>query len=110
MATKEVTVVCPVCHQDKISKQGIKNQKQIYRCENPDCPKKYFSESYTYKGSDPQVRSQVLPLTANGNGTRAISRVLAISKNTVTAIMKVQESQIWQINYNYINKNIGEKL
>lgn len=110
MATKEINVTCPVCQQANISKQGIKNQKQIYRCENPDCPKKYFSESYKNKGWDPQIRSQVLKMTANGKGTRAIARILDISPTTVTAILKEQESRIWQVNYNYINKHFGKKL
>lgn len=93
MVTREVIVTCPVCQKDSISKQGIKNQKQIFRCENPDCPKKYFSESYTNKGWDPQIRSQVLQMTANGSGTRATARVLGISPTTVTAILKTRKNR-----------------
>jgi len=85
-------------------------KKQIYCCKNPDCPKKYFSESYANKGCDPQARSQVLQMTANGNGTRAISRVLGISTNTVTAILKEQKNRIWQVNYKYIQKRLRKKV
>ncbi len=110
MPTREIAVKCPICHKENVTRQGWKNQKQIYRCENPECPKKYFSESYSNKGWDPAVRCQVLKMTANGSGTRAIARVLGISTNTVTAILKEQKNKIWQVNYKYIQKRLGEKL
>ncbi len=49
-------------------------------------------------------------MTANGNGTRATARIPGISTNTVTAILKEQESQIWQVNYRYIQKHLGVNL
>ncbi len=43
-------------------------------------------------------------------GTRATSRVLGISKDTVTAILKKQEEVIWQVNYEYINTHQDEGI
>ncbi len=74
MATWKITVTCPHCGSEDVTKQGRKNGKQTYLCKNPDCPKKYFTELYTNKGCDPDVRKQVLMMTANGNGTRGHSK------------------------------------
>ncbi len=49
-------------------------------------------------------------MAANGNGTRATARMLGISPNTVTAVLKEQESQIWQVNYNYVQEHLGDTL
>ncbi len=110
MATRTIKVTCPHCGSEDVTKQGQKNGKQIYFCKNPDCPKKYFTESYTNKGCDPDVRQQVLIMTANGNGTRATAGIPGISTNTVTAILKEQESRIWQVNYRYIQEHLGDSL
>jgi len=110
MVTKEIVVKCPFCGSENITRQGWQNGKQTYRCENSECPKKYFTESYTNKGCDPDVRRQVLVMAANGNGTRATARTLGISPNTVTAVLKEQESQIWQVNYNYVQGHLGDTL
>jgi len=40
----------------------------------------------------PQIREQVLKMAVNGNGTRATGRILGISKDTVTAILKKQKT------------------
>ena len=89
VVTKMVVVKCPSCNSEKVTKNGHNNTgKQVYKCTNPECPRFSFVEDYTYKGSDPEVRKQVLTMTVNGNGTRAIGRVLEISKDTVTAILK----------------------
>jgi len=43
-------------------------------------------------------------------GTRATGRILGISKDTVTAILKKQEKVLWQVNYNYINAHQNEEI
>ncbi len=48
-------------------------------------------------------------MAANGNGTRVTARVLGISTNTVTAVLKEQESQVWQV-YRYIQEHLGGTL
>ena len=92
MAKREIDVRCPSCESDKTSKNGInKTGKQVYRCNNQECERRNFVEEYTYNGYNPTVRNQVLDMTVNGNGTRAIGRILGISKDTVTAIFKKQK-------------------
>ena len=89
MATKIVVVKCPHCNSENVSKNGRnKTGKQVYSCNNPECPRISFIEDYTNKGSDPEVRRQVLRMAVDGNGTRATGRILNISKDTVTAILK----------------------
>ena len=92
MVTKTVTIRCPHCESAKISKNGHnKRGKQVYRCNNPRCQHKSFIEEYTNKAWDPKVRKQVLKLTIDCTGTRATGRILGISKDTVTAILKKQK-------------------
>ena len=89
MATRTITVKCPFCASEQVTKNGYnKSNKQVYRCHNSDCTHRSFVEEYSYKGSDPAIRRQVLDMTVNGNGTRATGRILGISKDTVTAILK----------------------
>ncbi len=75
MVMKETVVKCPFCGSGNITRQGWQNGKQTYRCKNSGCPKKYFTESYTNKGCDPDVRRQVLVMAAwqwnAGNGKDA---------------------------------------
>jgi transposase-like protein len=84
-----IPVKCPYCDSDNIVKYG-KNSKgiQVYYCRNIECSHKKFPEQYTYKACDPKVKKQIFSLTVNGNGTRSISRILEVSKDTVTAALK----------------------
>ena len=41
-------------------------------------------------------------MAVDGTGTRATGRILDISKDTVTAILKKTKDWSWQVNYNYI--------
>ena len=89
MATKTIIVKCPFCNSEKVSKNGHnKTGKQVYNCNNVECKHRNFVESYTNNGSNPEIRRQVLTMAVNGNGTRATGRILEISKDTVTAILK----------------------
>jgi transposase-like protein len=92
MTTKVITVTCPFCGSEKVSKNGHnKTGKQVYNCNNPECSHRNFVEEYTNKGFDPKVREQVLKMAADCTGTRATGRILGISKDTVTAILKKQK-------------------
>jgi len=51
-----------------------------------------FIEQYTHKAYLPEVRNQVLKMSVDGTGTRATGRILGISKDTVTAILKKQKN------------------
>ena len=89
MATKTVKVRCPFCGSDRVSKNGHnKTGKQVYNCNNSECKRRNFVEEYTYKSYKPEVREQVLKMAVDCTGTRATSRILGISKDTVTAILK----------------------
>ncbi len=110
MVTRETAVKCLFCGSENITRQGRQNRKQTYRCENSGCPKKYFTEPYTNKGCDPDVRRQILVMAANGNRTRVTAKTPGISPNTVTAVLKEQESQIWQVDYNYVQGHLGDTL
>jgi len=93
MVTKIVKVLCPFCGSDKVSKNGHnKTGKQVYNCNNSNCNHRNFIEQYTHKAYLPEVRQQVLKMTVNGNGTRATGRILGISKDTVTAILKKRKN------------------
>jgi transposase-like protein len=89
MAVSMTKVKCPFCGSERVSKNGHnKTGKQIYRCNNPECQRTNFVEEYTYKGCNPEVRKQVLKMSVDCTGTRATGRILGISKDTVTAILK----------------------
>ncbi len=111
MVQKEVTVKCPFCGSKDVSTHGhSKNGKRVYHCKNPQCSHKYFTEEYTYKAYKPEVRKQVVQMALDCTGTRATGRILGISKDTVTAILKKQESVLWQVNYNYIHAHCDEEM
>jgi transposase-like protein len=83
------TIKCPHCGSENISKNGHnKSGKQVYNCKNLDCKYRNFIENYSYNGCKPEIRRQVLKMAVNGNGTRATGRILGISKDTVTSILK----------------------
>jgi transposase-like protein len=89
VATKTIIVKCQFCNSEKVTKNGHnKTGKQVYNCNNTECKHRNFVESYTNNGSNPEIRRQVLTMAINGNGTRATGRILKISKDTVTAILK----------------------
>jgi transposase-like protein len=92
MAEKIIAGKCPFCGTDKVTKNGHnKTGKQVYNCNNAECSHRNFVEEYTNKGYDPAVRRQVLKMAADCTGTRAAGRILGISKDTVTAILKKQK-------------------
>ncbi|MDR2203946.1 MAG: hypothetical protein LBE76_06590 [Nitrososphaerota archaeon] len=92
MVSQIVKVICLFCGSDKASKNGhTKTKKQVYNYNNnPQCAHYNFIEQYTHKAYLPKVRSQVLKMAVNGTGTRAIGRILGISKDIVTVILKKQ--------------------
>lgn len=93
MAEKMIKVKCPFCGSEKVSKNGHnKTGKQVYNCRNPECSHHNFVEEYTYNAYNPEVCSQVLKMAVNCTGTRATGRILGISKDTVTKILKKQKN------------------
>ncbi len=95
MVKKEIIVRCPFCNSENVSKHGHnKTGKRVYHCKNAECTHKYFVEEYTYKAYNPEVRQQVLQMAVDGTGTRATGRILGISKDTVTAILKNRRTDL----------------
>jgi len=93
---KESTIKCPYCDSYKTSKNGhSKTHKQVYNCNNPQCTRQNFIEQYTHKAYAPGVREQVLKMVADGTGIRATGRILGISKDTVTAILKKEKNNVF---------------
>jgi len=93
MVTKTITVKCPHCRSEKVSKNGHnKTGKQVYNCNNAECKHKNFVEEYTYEAYKPETREKVLKMAVDCTGTRATGRILGISKDTVTAILKKQKT------------------
>ena len=89
MGTNTAKVQCPFCGSEKVSKNGHnKTGKQVYNCKNRECTHHNFVEHYTYNGYKPEIRARVLKIAVDCTGTRATGRMLGISKDTVTAIIK----------------------
>jgi transposase-like protein len=88
-----VAVRCPFCGSENIVKYGKNaNGKQIYMCRNEECTHTTFPEEYTNNACNPAIKEKIFELTVNGNGTRAIGRILNISPNTVTAALKKKKN------------------
>ena len=65
-----------------------RTESKKFLCKNKKCAHSNFLIDYDNQGCDPKVKEQILKMTVNGNGTRAIARTLGISTNTVTAELK----------------------
>ena len=81
---------CPSCYGEDVRKFGIRQGKQIYKCNNSQCARSTFRLEYDYKACDPQVKARIFDLTQKGKSARAIGRILSVSKDTVVNILKTQ--------------------
>ena len=85
----QVPVCCPVCGSENVVKNGKhKNGSRRFRCDNPDCERKYFQLDYAYNACKPGTKRQIIDMAMNGSGTRDTARVLGIGRNTVTRTLK----------------------
>ena len=84
------SIQCPSCNGENIRKFGKRGGKQIYRCNNGECPRTTFRQKYVYQACNPKVKSRINDLKASGNSTRAIGRMLSVSKDTVANAVKKQ--------------------
>ena len=80
------TIQCPHCGGTDLQKNG-KSPNGTPRWHCKEC-KKYFRLSYSYNACKPGMKEKIIELTLNSCGVRDIGRVLLISKDTVTAVLK----------------------
>ena len=80
------TIHCSHCSGTDLQKNGKSpNRTQRWYCK--EC-KKYFRLSYRYNACKQGIKAQIIELTLNSSGVRDIGRVLSISKDTVTSVLK----------------------
>jgi len=87
-----VALKCPFCGSENVGKNGLNNCKQRYICKNAECSHQTFYAEYTYNACRPEIKSSIVKLSVNGNGTRAIARCLGIHRDTVTAALKKRKT------------------
>ncbi|MDR1560710.1 MAG: hypothetical protein LBS84_13670 [Clostridiales bacterium] len=85
----DVAVKRPYCLSEKVIKAGkTPNGTQRYKCENLECSHNYFQLNYTYNGSKPNIKFDILNMAINGSGVRDTARVLGVSRDTVIETLK----------------------
>lgn len=88
-----IKVLCPHCGSDNVVLHGKNtNGKQRLLCRNEECSHKTFQLEYTYNAYNPGVKQQIIDMAMNGSGTRDTGRVLGVSKDTVTSVLKKQKN------------------
>lgn len=88
-----VPVKCPYCGSEEISLFGKNSTgRQRYLCRNKSCSHKTFQLEYRNNASRPGVKEKIVEMAMNGAGTRDTGRILKISKDTVTAVLKKQKN------------------
>lgn len=91
MAT--IKVKCPYCGSEEVVFYGRNSTgKQRMLCKNQECTHKTFQLEYTNNASKPGTKEKIIEMVMNGAGTRDTGRVLGISKDTVTAVLKKRKS------------------
>jgi len=85
-------ITCPACSSFNLKKNGkTRNKKQKYYCHN--CSRQFITR-YTYQGCRPAISSLILKMTLNSSGIRDISRVLAISTNTILKTIRLAADKL----------------
>jgi transposase-like protein len=101
-----IKVLCPYCGSDDVVKNGKNTTgKQRLLCRNPECNHKTFQLEYSNNACKPGVKQQIIDMALNGSGTRDTGRVLGVSKDTVTSVLKKQQNSP-----NKSTKTISENL
>jgi transposase-like protein len=85
-------VLCPHCGSGDVVLHGKNsNGKQRLLCQNDECSHQTFQLIYTYNAFNPGVKQQIIEMAQNRSGTRDTGRVLNVSKDTVTSVLKKQK-------------------
>ena len=88
-----IKVKCPYCGSEEVSLYGKNSTtgKQRYLCRNKACSHKTFQMEYKNNACRPGMKEKIVEMTMNGSGTRDTGRVLKVSPNTVTKVLKKQK-------------------
>ena len=79
-------IECPHCTGRDLRKNGkCTNGTQRYFCKSSH---KQFRLDYRYNACKQGIKEKIIELTLNSSGVRDIGRVLSISKDTVTSVLK----------------------
>lgn len=101
-----IKVLCPNCGSEDVVLYGKNsNGTQRLLCKNAECPRKTFQLEYRYNAYNPGVKQQIVEMALNGSGTRDTGRVLGVSKDTVTSVLKKQKNS-----QNKSTKSISQNL
>ena len=88
-----IKVKCPYCGSEEVSLYGKNSTgRQRYLCRNKGCRHKTFQLEYKNNACRPGTRERIVEMAMNGSGTRDTGRVLGISKDTVTAVLKKRKN------------------
>ena len=88
-----IKVKCPYCGSEEVSLYGKNSTgRQRYLCRNKACNHKTFQLEYKNNACRPGTKEKIVEMAMNGAGTRDTGRVLRISKDTVTAVLKKRKN------------------
>ena len=88
-----VKVKCPYCGSEEVSLYGKnRTERQRYLCRNEGCRHKTFQVEYKNQASRPGTKEKIVEMVMKGAGTRDTGRVLKVSPNTVTSVLKKRNS------------------
>jgi transposase-like protein len=83
---RKQNILCPHCGSRDLQKNGHRgNGDQRWHC-NKCC--RSFQQEYRYNARRQGIKDQIIELTLNSSGVRDISRILKISRNTVSSELK----------------------
>lgn len=99
---------CPYCDSDRVVLYGkSKSGVQRYCCQNPCCSHKTFQLKYEKNGCKPGMKETIVNMAMNGSGTRDTARVLHVSKDTVTKVLRNLKKYAKPVNEDYL-KTLSE--
>lgn len=102
-----INVVCVDCGSEHVIRNGT--QSGCQRCLCNECGRS-FQLSYCQNIMKPGVREKISEMSINASGTRDISRVLGISKNSVTKELKKKAKEVQEVNQRFMGKELEVEI
>ena len=87
----EIKIKCIHCGNEKNVKIR-KQRNETPRCKCKKCQKTFQTE-YVNKGAQPETKRMIIKMAVNGSGVRDTARVLGISKDTVSKVLKKRKNR-----------------